>query len=202
MSATARASEDESGPASSQTDGAGLSRASLGEVMSAAKGKSQRDQLIEALYAEHYQPLLRAALLLLDGSDAADDVVQEAFIRTYGAAASLSDPAAAGSYLRTTMVNLTRSRWRRHLVALRHPPKPAPAPAGPEDAAVASVRHAQIIRALWRLPRRERECLVLRYYLELSEAETAVSLGISAGAVKGYTSRGRTALAAAIKEWS
>lgn len=203
VSATARAGQEDGDPTRSDPSGGGLSRASVGELTGSARdGSRQRDHLIEALYAEHYQSLLRAALLLLDGSDAAEDVVQEAFIRTYGAVGRLSDPGTAGAFLRTTMVNLTRGRWRRHLVALRHPPKPPPAPVGPEDAAVASVRHSKVIDALRALPRRERECLVLRYYLELSEAETAASLGISVGAVKGYTSRGRAALATAIKEWS
>jgi RNA polymerase sigma-70 factor (sigma-E family) len=203
VSATARAGQEDGDATWSDPCEVGLSRASVAEVTGSARDRSrQRDRQIEVLYAEHYQSLLRAALLLLDGSDAAEDVVQEAFIRTYGAAGRLSDPRAAGSFLRTTMVNLTRGRWRRHLVALRHPPKPPAAPAGPEDKAVDSVRHAQVIQALRGLPRRERECLVLRYYLELSEAETAASLGISAGAVKGYTSRGRAALATAMKEWS
>lgn len=203
MSATASAGQPGGEAAWSRLGGADITRTPTAGLTGLVRdGSGERDRIIAALYAEHYQSLLRAALLLLDGSSAADDVVQEAFIRTYAAARRLRDPEAAVAYLRTTMLNLARGRWRRNLVALRHPPKPPPPPAGPEETALARIRHAQVIQALRRLPRRERECLVLRYYLELSEAETAHSLGISAGAVKGYTSRGKAALAAAMKEWS
>jgi len=139
-------------------------------------------------------------VLLLGGDGSAEDVVQEAFIRVYGSWSKIRDPARATAYLRTTTVNLARSTLRRRLLALRHP-LPAPAePAGPEERAMLTVRSARVVRALRTLPRRQREVVVLRYYADLSVAETAQALQISVGAVKSYGSRGLAALAHALAD--
>jgi RNA polymerase sigma-70 factor (sigma-E family) len=158
------------------------------------------EQLVWDLYQTHYESLSRMVRLLLGGSDGADDVVQDAFIRLFGARDRLRDPERAASYLRTTAVNLTRGLIRRRIVARRHAPKPAPDPAGPEDQAIVELRRGEVVRALGRLPRREREALVLRYYADLSEAQTAETLRISIGSVKGYTSRGLAALGQTLRE--
>jgi RNA polymerase sigma-70 factor (sigma-E family) len=158
------------------------------------------EQFVWDLYRTHYEPLGRMVRLLLGGSDGADDVVQDAFIRLLGARDRLRDPELAASYLRTTAVNLTRGLVRRQIVARRHAPKPPPDPAGPEDQAIVGVRRSEVVRALGLLARRERETLVLRYYADLSEAQTAETLGISVGSVKGYTSRGLAALGRILRE--
>jgi RNA polymerase sigma-70 factor (sigma-E family) len=155
---------------------------------------------MEALYAAHYQHLLRMTLLLLGGDSDAEDVVQEAFIRVYGSRANIRDPERAAAYLRVTTMNLARNALRRRLVAIRHPAVPPAEPAGPEEQGLASVRGALVVRALQQLPRRQREVVVLRYYADLSVLETAQTLQISPGAVKSYGSRGLARLAQALEE--
>jgi len=98
------------------------------------------------------------------------------------------------AYLRTTVVNLSRSRLRRRLVARRHPGLvERDAPAADERVGLRDDQRA-VITALQRLPRRQREVLVLRYWSELSEDEIAATLGISNGSVKTHAHRGMAAL--------
>jgi RNA polymerase sigma-70 factor (sigma-E family) len=157
------------------------------------------DEALATLYAQHYQSLLRLAALLLDDVAACEDVAQEAYIRVHAAQGRLRDPDKALAYLRQTVVNLSRSALRRRLVALRHAPKPMPDAASAEHEAYAAVERAEVVQALRGLQRRQREAIVLRYYADLSEAQTAESMGVSVGAVKAYTSRGLTALGARLE---
>jgi RNA polymerase sigma-70 factor (sigma-E family) len=159
-----------------------------------------REVQIEALYAAHYQPMLRMALLLMGGDSSAEDVVQEAFIRVYGSRSNIRDPDRAAAYLRVTTMNLARSALRRRLLAARHPAAPPADAATPEERAIAGVRAALVVRALRQLPQRQREVVVLRYYADLSLIETARALQISEGAVKSYGSRGLARLAVLLEE--
>ena len=161
---------------------------------------AERERIVLGLYRTHYRKMEQLAFLLLGANEAAEDVAQEAFIRVYDARDQLRDPERAAAYLRTTVVNLARTRIRRRLVALRHAPRPAPEPFGPEESAIAAVRDRDVVRALAKLPRRQREVLALRYFEDLSEAQTAQALGISVGAVKSAASRGTTAMAALLEE--
>lgn len=173
---------------------------SLPEEATSRPAALDRDAAVLGLYETHYRSLVALATLLLDATEDAEDVVQEAFVRTYFGRSRLKDPAKAAAYLRTTVVNLCRSRLRHRMVAFRHAPKPAPVPEDPGDLAVAASRAAEVTAALAALPRREREVIVLRYYADLSEAQTAATLGLSVGSVKGYCSRGMAKLAARLKE--
>lgn len=155
---------------------------------------------IEALYAAHYQPMLRMALLLMGGDSLAEDIVQEAFIRVYGSRSNIRDPDRAAAYLRVTTMNLARNALRRRLLADRHPPALPAVAATPEERAMAGVRGAVVIRALRQLPQRQREVVVLRYYADLSVIDTARALQISEGAVKSYGSRGLARLALLLEE--
>jgi RNA polymerase sigma-70 factor (sigma-E family) len=149
---------------------------------------------LERLFDEHYGSLVGLARLLLDDGDAAEEVVQEAFARLAVGRSRLRDPDRAPAYLRSTVVNLARGRLRRRAVARRHP-EPAPVPVGGADEfAVRADARRRVLDAVRSLPRRQREVLVLRYYLDLSEREIADSLGISAGSVKTHASRGLAAL--------
>lgn len=144
---------------------------------------SDRDRLA-ALFVTEYDALVRLARLLGEPAEA-EDVVQTAFMRVYRRS-RLREPDLAGAYLRQTVVNLTRSGWRRRATARKHAPAlVAPASTDPDLAARMAVR-----RALAELPGRQREAVVLRYYADLTEAATADVMGISVGSVKGYTSRG------------
>ncbi len=147
------------------------------------------------LYREHHSSLVRLASLLLRDRAEAEETVQDAFVKAYVGWDRLRDPARALPYLRSAVLNGARSRMRHLRVVDRTIPSP-PGPArSPEAAAIDKDDQRQMIEALRRLPRRQAECLALRYYLDLSEAEIAATLGISTGSVKTHVHRGLAALA-------
>lgn len=149
---------------------------------------SARD-VVAQMYREHYGPLVRTIALLVRDPAEAEDIVQEAHVRLYRSWEHVRDPLAAPAYLRATAMNLARSRLRSIIRARRRHEEPAHV-APPDEAAMAGVASANVIRALKALPRRQRECLVLRYYLELSDQEIARDLGVSIGSVKQHLHRG------------
>lgn len=158
------------------------------------------DEALTALYTAHYRKLVRIAALLLDDVGLSEEVVQDAYVKMHGAWRRIRDPQAAEAYLRTTVANLARSRMRRRLVAQKHAPKPMPDAPSAEHGALDSLERERVIRALRGLPQRQRECLVLRYYADLSEAQIAEAMGISPGAVKSHASRGMATLRARLEE--
>jgi RNA polymerase sigma factor (sigma-70 family) len=91
-------------------------------------------------------------------------------------------------------VNRARSVRRHRAVEARHAPIPVPDAAGADEHAMAAARRDEVLDALRELPERQREVIVLRYYLDLSEAQIAETLGISRGAVKSHASRGAASL--------
>jgi RNA polymerase sigma-70 factor (sigma-E family) len=148
------------------------------------------------LYQLHAVWLVGLIEVMVGDHAAAEDVVQEAFVRVYRAWPRLREPERAVGYLRTTALNIARSGFRRRMVALRHQPA-LPRDVQPaEEAAVLRDEQRQVIQALRLLPTRQRECLVLRFYGELSEIEIATTLGISNNSVKTHTRRGLAALEA------
>jgi RNA polymerase sigma-70 factor (sigma-E family) len=155
------------------------------------------DTELEQLYDEHYVRLVRLAVLLLGDVGRAEEVVQDSFVAVYRRMRGSRDGARvtnAPAYLRQTVVNRSRSVLRHLKVVAQHPTEaPADAP-GAEYDLLHGVRRRQVIDALARLPRRQREVLVLRHYLDLSEREIADTLRISPGAVKSHASRGAAAL--------
>ena len=151
------------------------------------------DVALERLYDAHYVRLVRLAVLLLGDAGRAEEVVQDSFVAIYRDWDRLSiDNVPA--YLRTTVVNRSRSALRHLAVVAKHPPhRPVDEPGADHDVLRGAQRRA-VIDAMARLPRRQREVLALRYYLDLSEREIAETLGISPGAVKSHASRGADAL--------
>ena len=150
------------------------------------------------LYREHRAALVRLAALLV--GDEAEEVVHDAFVRTHVAWDRLRDPERALSYLRSAVLNGARSRLRHLRVVDRTrlvPPGPG---RSAEAVAMAAEEHRRVTAALRSLPTRQRECLALRYYLDLSEAEIASTLGISPGSVKTHVHRGLVALADRLEE--
>ena len=152
------------------------------------------DEAVTHLYAAHYRSLVRLATLLLRDVGAAEEVVQDSFVAMHGAWRRLADPDRALAYLRQSVVNRSRSALRHRTVVSRHAPLPLPDAASAEHSALAALEHAEVMAALRRLPQRQREVLVLRYYADLSEAGIADALGVSRGAVKSHASRGMAAL--------
>src|SRR3954466_6580816 len=144
------------------------------------------DEALVALYTAHYRSLVRIAALLLHDTAAAEDVVQDAFVAMHGSWRRLRDPDRALAYLRQSVVNRSRSALRHRSVEQRHAPAPMPDHASAEHGALEMLERDSVIRALHQLPRRQREVLVLRYYVDLSEAQIADAIGISRGAVKSH----------------
>ncbi|MGA5098703.1 RNA polymerase sigma factor [Streptomyces lavendulocolor] len=147
------------------------------------------------LYHAHRLGMVRLAVLLVDDLATAEDVVQDAFTalyRRHGEHVSEVDNALA--YLRTSVVNASRSVLRRRRTARAWtPPAPSDVPSA-EEHVVLDEAHREVLAALGRLTPRRRQVLVLRYWADLSEAEIARTLGISRGAVKSNASRALDAL--------
>jgi RNA polymerase sigma-70 factor (sigma-E family) len=155
---------------------------------------------ITALYQEHALNLTRLAYVMLGDRPAAEDVVQEAFLGLHRRWSQLREPARAPGYLRASVLNgcrmVLRSRARRDERIVGELPWESA-----EATALVGEEHRHLLRAIRELPRRQREALVLRYYLDLSEEETARSMGIRRGTVKSATSRALAALARRMQEY-
>jgi RNA polymerase sigma-70 factor (sigma-E family) len=152
------------------------------------------DAAVEELYAGHYRRLVRLSVLLVRDVETAEEVVQDAFVAMHGRWRRLRDPEKGLAYLRQAVVNRSRSVLRHRAVERRHSPEPVLDVAGADEGALATERRAEVLDALRSLPERQREVLALRYYLDLSEAQIAETLGISRGAVKSHASRGAASL--------
>ncbi len=149
---------------------------------------------LEDLYREHRMRFVRLAILLVDDPATAEDVVQEAFTGLHRHWSRLRDENAALGYLRTAVVNGSRSVLRRRRTAREYTPPHTADARSAESLAMLSAEHQAVVSALSQLPRRQREVLVLRYYGGLSEAEIAEATGISRGTVKSTASRGLDAI--------
>ncbi|HXF73656.1 MAG TPA: SigE family RNA polymerase sigma factor [Actinomycetota bacterium] len=141
---------------------------------------------IEDLYRAHVGDALRLAYLLTGDRHLAEDLVQEAFVRVLGRFADLRDAGAFWWYLRRAIVNRSRSHFRRKRVerAWLDRQRPDPPADGPDLGDRDRLR-----RALAALRPEQRAAVVLRYYEDLSEADTAEALGVPLGTVKSMVSR-------------
>jgi RNA polymerase sigma-70 factor (sigma-E family) len=163
------------------------------------KPSTHPDDELAGAFRSHRAELVRLAAFILGDRGAGEDVVQDVFVRVHQRRDVMnSDPLP---YLRTAVVNGCRSVMRRRVLIRRHAEhKSLSPPLSAEEAVLVSEDRRQVLRALARLPLRRREVLVLRFYLGLSEAEIATTLGISPGTVKSTAARGLAALAQALKE--
>lgn len=148
------------------------------------------EDAVTALYTAEYVPLVRLAALLTRDVGAAEEIVQDCFVALHLHWARLRDPDAGAAYLRRSVVNRCRSALRHRSVVDRFLGRARPE-VGPsaESEVLDSGGYAEVLAAVRALPARQREALVLRYYLDLSEAQTAQAMGISPGAVKSHTAR-------------
>src|SRR5690349_5103386 len=155
------------------------------------------DEALEQLYAVHWRRLVRLSVLLVRDVGTAEEVVQDAFVAVHARWSRLRDPERGLAYLRQTVVNRSRSALRHRAVVARHVAgtRATDAP----DTTPDTDRREAVLDALRALPDRQREVLALRYYLDLSEAEIADTLGISRGAVKSHASRGAAALRTSLR---
>lgn len=159
------------------------------------------DRLVVDLFEREGQPLVRLARLFVDDRNAAEDLVQEAFIRLVRSEERIRDRAKATAYLRSIVLNLARDHNRRGLVSLRHRLPLDDTRASGEDELALRDDHRMVIEALRCLPHRQRSCLVLRYYQELGIADIAGTLGISANSVKTHLKRGLVAMETRLGPW-
>lgn len=156
----------------------------------AATIDERRHRLAE-LHRGEYRSLVRLAALLVDERGAAEEIVQEAFVRLDRSWDRVTDPDRLDAYLRSIVLNLARSGMRRRRVALRHAERgsPTPAAAAADERAVLREDQAEVLAALRTLPTRQREVLVLRFWQDATETEIADALGISVGSVKTHLHR-------------
>ena len=156
----------------------------------------EADQGVAALYRSHRLGMVRLAVLLVDDLETAEDVVQDAFAALHRRWRTLASPDAAVGYLRTSVVNGSRSVLRKRRT-VRQAVVPVDVAGDASDSSLLlAEEHREVLAAIRRLPDRQREVIVMRYWSGLTEAEIAAALGISVGAVKSSTSRGRAAVAA------
>jgi RNA polymerase sigma-70 factor (sigma-E family) len=168
-----------------------------------APARDDAASAVTALFRDHHLELVRLALLMVGDLATAEDVVQDAFERLHGRWRGLRDPASGLAYARSSVLNGCRSVHRRAAVARKHAARLAqPEDGGPgtADAADAASDRGELATALRGLPGRQREVLVLRFYLDLDAAEIAAVLRISQSAVRSTTSRGLAALARTLGE--
>jgi RNA polymerase sigma-70 factor (sigma-E family) len=155
---------------------------------------STGDQAVTDLYRTQYRSLVRMAAMLVGDTATAEEVVQDCFVGIHGALWRLREDGKALNYLRRSVVNRSRSVMRRRVVADRYRPQPGPDMPSAEHGALVRLERSAIFSALRTLPTRQREAIVLRFYLDLSEEQVASAMNISRGAVKAHTARGKAAL--------
>jgi RNA polymerase sigma-70 factor (sigma-E family) len=156
---------------------------------------------VTALYRVHAVGLIRLAMVMLGDRAAAEDAVQDAFFGLYRRYASLKQQDRALQYLRSSVLNGCRSQLRARQRDTRRAARVVPAAVLPADHdLLIGEEHMAVLAALRQLPDRQREALVLRFYLELSPADVASAMGIGEGTVKSTTSRALAALAKLLQE--
>jgi RNA polymerase sigma-70 factor (sigma-E family) len=151
----------------------------------------ERGSLSE-LYVSYAPDALRLAYLLTGDRALAEDLVQDAFVRLVGRLRHLRDPNAFWAYLRRTVVNLATSHFRHRRVEAAYLERLGAAP--PSIANDNDELDETMHRALLGLPQRQLAAIVLRFYEDLSDVQTAAVLGCSAGTVRSLVSRGMKTL--------
>jgi RNA polymerase sigma-70 factor (sigma-E family) len=180
-------------------------RDSQGSRLAMASGHAGDDpdaaaEAVTWLYKAHVLSLTRLAHVMLGDRAAAEDVVHDAFCGLYLRWHHLADTGKALSYVRASVLNGCRSAMRRRRPADADS-EPPPA-ASAESAVVAWEERQEIMRAIRQLPPRQREVLVLRYYLDLPDAEIAAVMGIGASSVRSAARRAGQSVGRTMREWS
>jgi RNA polymerase sigma-70 factor (sigma-E family) len=156
------------------------------------------DQALTDLYAAHWRSLVRLSWLLVGDQQLAEETVQDSFVAMHSRWSRLRNQDLALAYLRRCVVNSSRSVLRHRKVedrylSARTRALTADGTTEEPSAEVRALEHAagsRLLAALDALPRRQREVLTMRYYLDLSEAQIADALSISPGSVKTHAHRG------------
>lgn len=163
-------------------------------MSSGVRPESSADSVLTELYSVHHRDLVKLAELLVADRPTAEEVVQDSFVAMHASWQRLRDTETALSYLRQAVLNRSRSVLRHRTVIyknLQATPRDMPSA---EHETLALLERQAVVAALRDLPDRQREVIVLRYYADLSEAETAKVMGISRGVVKSHLARGMATL--------
>lgn len=167
-----------------------------GELRLEAAGERDRDRLLTALFIDHYDPLRRLAFVMMGDGTLAEEIVMEAFAKATSKWDLVSRADHPSAYLRQIVVNLCRSKIRRHILERK-------------VSEIFKRREEDIIdrsaddygmdldiwKAVQRLPERQRVVVILRYLEDLSEPEIAEAVDLPVGTVKSQLSRARKKLA-------
>lgn len=179
---------------------AGSRRLEAVNTAGSAHGDAPEGVDLDALYQSSYHDMVRLARQLVDDVESAQDVVHDAFLGLHRNRDGLESPANAKAYLRTSVLNHSRSMLRRRRTAREYAAAVEPeAGPGSDEPVLLADEHATVLKHLDTLPTRMREVLVLRYWEGLSEAEIATTLSISQGTVKSQASRALSKLSDAMK---
>jgi RNA polymerase sigma-70 factor (sigma-E family) len=154
---------------------------------------------VTALFEEHYASLVRMARLLVDDRETAEDVVMDGFTSLYRRWMAIRDPAEAHRYVRSCVLNGARSQLRRRRLRRRHESTSSQQDVVRDGHETNEADRSTVTQLLATLPYRQRQVLVLRYFVDLTEAQIAYELGVSPGSVKTHASRGLAALARALE---
>jgi len=168
-----------------------------------ARGKPAADSAaaaVAALYQHHAMGLIRLAYLMLGDRAGAEDAVQDAFCGLYRHWDRLADQDRALAYVRSSVLNGCRSALRRRTTGRRLLTAYQPPTASAEAAVLGLEERQEVMRAVRRLPERQREALVLRFYLDLPEREIARLMGLRPSSVRSATARALKALGHALGE--
>ncbi|MBW3561183.1 MAG: SigE family RNA polymerase sigma factor [Actinobacteria bacterium] len=160
------------------------------DVLSVLRARSEdKAESFAEVFNAHHRRAVRLAYLLTSDANVAEDVVAEAFANVWVKwdKGRVDD---VGPYLRRAVVNNIRSRHRRKVVAMREAERRSGDARGVRTYDEDAADRDELWQALQRLPDRQRAAIVLRYYEDLSEADTAEALGVSVGTVKSQVSRG------------
>ena len=168
-----------------------------------ARGRPAADSAaaaVAALYQHHAVGLIRLAYLMLGDRAGAEDAVQDAFCGLYRHWDRLADRDRALAYVRSSVLNGCRSALRRRTTGRRLLTAYQPPTASAEAAVLGLEERQEVMRAVRRLPERQREALVLRFYLDLPEREIARLMGLRPSSVRSATARALKALGHALGE--
>ena len=157
---------------------------------------------VTELFHQHYRRLVGLAGLMVDDRETAEEVVQDSFEALYRGWSRLRDPHAAIAYLNRSVVNGSRSKVRRLVAARGFVLPEAGVQPSAESGGMDTSRRHDLVAAVHQLPRRQREVVVLRYFLDLSEIEIAEWLGVSTGSVKRHASRANDSLRKRMEAWA
>jgi RNA polymerase sigma-70 factor (sigma-E family) len=155
--------------------------------------ESRGELTFDAYVSARWVRLVRSAVLLGADEQAAEDAVQTALARCYFSWSRVVEARDPDAYVHKVLINTLRASWRRRWTGER-PHADLPERGFPDETERVDAEQA-MLAALGRLPEHQRQVLVLRYYADLTEAQTAEALGIAVGTVKSRSTRALKVLA-------